>query len=164
MQDASRRDRKTARRAALLKILWQERYLTRDSLRSRVEAVLGRGCFGGSAWEDTFYRDMRVVKRALRAAGYRLAYSRSPQKPGYYLRGQPDLAPETAAQLRSSVSEVDSAQIRIFRRLSPAERFRLGCSISDTARKTVAYRLLRRNPELVPAEANRLALQYKEAG
>ena len=58
LEDAITRDRTTARRAALLKILHQERYLTREQLIVRVEGILGVGCFGDSAWIDTFYRDM----------------------------------------------------------------------------------------------------------
>src|SRR3990172_10446315 len=84
LQDAIQRDITTARRVALLEILWNERYLTRAQLIARVELRLGKNCFGVSAWEDTFYRDMRFVKKAFEAAGYRLLYSRNKQQPGYY--------------------------------------------------------------------------------
>jgi len=63
LQDALGRDPVTARRAHLLKILLHERYLSRQQLTVRVEGLLGKGCFGESAWEDTFYRDMRIVKK-----------------------------------------------------------------------------------------------------
>ena len=158
LQDAAQRDRATARRGCLLHILWRERYLTRQQLIVRVEGLLGRGCFGDSAWEDTFHRDMRLVCQAFKAAGYQLAYSRRPTRPGYYLVGQPTLHPDLARTLAGSIAEVDPAQIAIFRRMSPQERFRLGASISDTARKVVAYRLQQRNPNLSPEEANRMAL------
>lgn len=59
-QDAIRRDLCTARRAALLELLWNERFLTREQIIVRVEWKLGRGCFGQTAWQDNFYRDMRV--------------------------------------------------------------------------------------------------------
>jgi hypothetical protein len=49
LQDAIQRDLTTARRAALLKILWKERYLTRAQLMARVEQRLGKNCFGVSA-------------------------------------------------------------------------------------------------------------------
>ena len=156
LQDAARRDRTTARRTCLLRILWFERYLTRTGLVARVEGELGKGCFGKAAWEDTFYRDMRVVKLALRAAGYELAYSRSHHQPGYYLRGEPSLHPDLARVLDGSVAEVDAAQIAIYRRLEAADRFRQGCSITDTACQAVAYRLRQRRPELSLAEASRL--------
>ena len=159
LQDAAQRDRTTARRACLLKILWQERFLSREQLVARLEGELGKGCFGVAAWQDTFYRDMRLVKRALKAAGYEMAYSRDARKPGYYLRGQPSLAPELVKSLEGSIAEVDLAQISIYHRMSPAERFRQGCSISDAAREVVAYRIRQRNPQLSLAEANRLALQ-----
>jgi len=72
LHDAIQRDGTTARRVALLEILWNERYLTRSQLIVRVEIRLGKNCFGIAAWEDTFYRDMRFVKQAFEAAGYRL--------------------------------------------------------------------------------------------
>jgi hypothetical protein len=152
LQDAIVRDLATARRAALLKILIDERYLTRQQLITRVEAVLGRGCFGAFAWEDVFYRDIRVVKRALLAAGNRLCYSRSRKKPGYYLDGQPALSTELADIIRHSVAEADPAQLHIFRQMTPAQRFQLGCSVTDAARNAVAYRTQQR--VLFPEETN----------
>ena len=159
LHDAIQRDVTTARRAALLEILWNERYLTRAQLIARVELRLGKKCFGVSAWEDTFYRDMRFVKHAFEAAGYRLLYNRNKQQPGYYLEGQPALSSEIKQVLRGSAAEVDQRQIDIYRKLSFAERFRQGCSISDTARKVVAYRIRQEKPRLSLAEANRMALQ-----
>ncbi len=144
LQDAIVRDPATARRAALLKILIDERYLTRQQLITRVEGVLERGCFGVSAWEDVFYRDIRVVKRALLAAGNRLCYSRSRQQPGYYLDGQPSVSTELADIIRHSVEEADPAQFDIFQLMTPAQRFYLGCSVTDAARNAVAYRTLER--------------------
>src|SRR5919106_3727069 len=94
LKDAVQRDITTARRSTLLQILWNERYLTRAQLIARVEYRLGRMCFGPAAWEDTFYRDMRVVKKAFQAAGYILEYSRNRENIGYYLQGQPPLSPE----------------------------------------------------------------------
>ena len=157
--DAIRRDLTAARRSVLLEILWHERYLTRAQLIARVELRLGRKCFGTSAWKDTFYRDMRVVKQALGAVGYSLSYSRNSLQPGYYLRGQPALSAELSQALRSSAAEADQRQIDIYQRLPAAGRFRQGCSISDIARRVVAYRIGRENPDLSPAEANRLALE-----
>lgn len=162
IRDGTQRDLAMARRTTLLEILRHERYLTRPQLITRVEGVIGRGCFGVQAWQDTFYRDMRYVKRVLKAAGYQLSYSRRPQQPSYYLRGQPALSRELIEILEHSVAEVDPAQMRIFRQMLPAERFRLGCSISDTARKAVAYRIHLRNPELTQAEADILALQQRK--
>lgn len=159
LQDAIQRDITTARRAALLQILWNERSLTRAQLIARVEYRLGRDCFGISAWEDTFYRDMRLVKQAFQAAGYLLEYSRNRGQAGYYLRGQPALLLEFKQMLKASSAEVDQRQIDIYRQLSPAVRFRQGCSISDTARNVVAYRIRQENPELTIQEANQMALQ-----
>jgi hypothetical protein len=158
LQDAIRRDIVTARRAALLEILWHERYLTRDQLITRVEILLGKNCFGASAWEDNFYRDLRLVKQAFQAAGKQLRYSRSQQRPGYYLKGQPALSDDLQRILTSSMAEVDPGQIAIYQRLSISQRIRQGCSTSDTARTVVAYRILQENPGIDPAEANRLAI------
>ena len=159
LHDAIRRDITTARRFALLEILWNERYLTRSQLIARVEIRLGKNCFGVAAWEDTFYRDVRFVKQAFEAAGYQLMYSRNKKQPGYYLDGQPALSPEIKQTLRGSAAEVDQRQIDIYRKLSFAERFHQGCSISDTARKVVAYRIRQDDPKLSLMEANRMALQ-----
>jgi hypothetical protein len=158
-QDAVGRDLTTARRAALLELIWNERFLTRAQMIVRVEQKFGKDCFGKAAWQDNFYRDMRVVKQAFSAAGYQLAFSRSSQRGGYYLVGQPALSPELAQLIKSSAAEVDERQIEIYRRLSSADRFRQGCAISDTARHVVAYRILQENPGMSAEDANRLALQ-----
>jgi hypothetical protein len=159
LRDAVQRDITTARRFILLKILWNERYLTRAQLIARVEYQLGRNCFGISAWEDTFYRDMRVAKQAFQAVGNVLAYSRTKEHAGYYLPGQPALSPEFQQLVKASVAEVDRRQIDIYRQLSAAERFRQGSAISDTARNVVAYRIRQEDPEITPLAANRMALQ-----
>ena len=159
LHDAVQRDITTARRVGLLEVLWNERYLTRSQLIGRVELRLGKSCFGVSAWEDTFYRDMRFVKLAFQVAGHRLMYSRNKQQPGYFLQGQPALSSEFKQVLIGSAAEVDQRQIDIYSQLSFAQRFYQGCSISDTARKVVAYRIRQANPRLSLAEANRMALQ-----
>jgi len=140
LQDAIKRDTVTARRKHLLDILWGERYLTRAGLIARVEAVLRVGCFGESAWEDTFYRDMCVVKQAFRTAGYILAYSRSNDRPGYYLRGQDNIDPVLRRIIKSAAAEVDADQVAITRQLQPWERVQHGFSITDLANQVVAYR------------------------
>ncbi len=159
LHDAIQRDITTARRFLLLQILWNERYINRAQLIARVEYRLGRNCFGASAWEDMFYRDMRVVKQAFQAAGYILEYSRYREHTGYYLRGQPALLPQFRQLVKASVAEVDQRQIDIYRQLSAAARFRQGSAISDTARNVVAYRIQQEHPEVTPLEANRMALQ-----
>jgi hypothetical protein len=160
LEDAASRDLALRRRMALLSILLDERYLDRQQLMVRVEALLGKNCFG-TAWQDVFFRDMRLVKAALKAAGFQLAYSRSSQRPGYYLKGQPAISEGLANIIRKSAAEVDPQQIEIFRRLSPAERFRLGCSVTDTARNAVAYRLRQQDPGLSAVQAGFLAVQGK---
>ncbi len=140
MEDAVERDTVTARRKCLLEILWNERYLTRSGLIARVEASVGKSCFGKSAWEDTFYRDMRVVKQAFQSAGYELTYSRSHDKPGYYLREQASISPALKRAIAGAVTEVDNRQVTITRQLQPRERVQQGVSISNLANQVVAYR------------------------
>ena len=161
LEDASTRDRTTARRVALLEILHQERYLTREQLVVRVEGILGKGCFGDSAWKDTFFRDMQVVKRALRAAGHQPAYSRGMHRSGYYLCNQPPIGSDLSTILDGCIAEVNPSQIAIYKQLTFKQRFRQGCSISNLARKVVAHRIRQRNPQLSLAEAHRLAIQKK---
>lgn len=62
----------TIRRTVLLGILWDELYLMRDQLNYRVELRLEKYCFGRSAWNPTFYRDIGIVKKAFQLVG---AYS-----------------------------------------------------------------------------------------
>ena len=163
LQDAINRDRTTARRAALVEILLQERYLTREHLIVRVEGKLGKGCFGASAWKDIFFRDMQLVKQALQAEGYKLAYSRSSLKPGYYLRDHASISSNMDTILQGCVSEVDPSQIKILKKLTFKQRFQQGCSVSNLARTIVANRIRQRNPRLSSAEAQRLAIQGRNA-
>lgn len=159
LHDAMERDLTTRRRVALLHILWNERYLTRTQLMMRVEYQVGKSCFGAAAWQDTFFRDMRVVKQAFAAAGLDLLYSRARGFRGYYVDGQDALSPEFKRMIQSSVGEVDSRQIEIYRSLSPSARFTQGCAISDTARNVVAFRIQQQNPGLSPQDAQKLALE-----
>lgn len=163
LADAIQRDRVSARRACLAGILWRERFLTREQLIKRVEARLGKGCFGEHAWEDTFFRDMRAVKLALSAGGYQVRYSRNAHKKGYYLRDNPALSEGLAGVLDGSLMEIDLAQIAVLRGLSAAERFHQGCSISDTAHQVVAYRIRKRNPNLSIEEAIHLTSRKRKS-
>ncbi len=142
--DAAGRDLVTARRKHLLEILAHERYLTRAQLRYRVEGFLGKGCFGTSAWEDVFYRDMRVVKKAFKAAGSDMAYSRKNNRSGYYLRGQGAISPELATRIAGSVADVDSQQMAITRKLTPADRVQQGFALTDLAYRVERYRQQKR--------------------
>lgn len=102
---------------------------------------------------------MRVVKQAFQAVGWVLDYSRKKEKHGYYVREQEALSLEFKQMIKAGAAEVDQRQIDIYRRLSPAARFKQGCAISNTARNVVAYRIRQENPKLTPPEAQKLALQ-----
>ncbi len=73
------------------------------------------------------------------------------------MKVQAPLHPVLKRAIAGALAEVDPVQIAIYHRLTPADRFRQGCSISDTARRAVAHRLRERRPELDQAEAYRLA-------
>jgi len=140
IEDAAQRDLVTARRKLLVEFLSRERYLTRAGLMSRVEMVLRKGCFGDTAWDDVFYRDMRAVKKFFRAAGYDLAYSRNKARSGYYLRGEGEIGQTVARHIKGAVDEVDRKQVEVTRSLSPAERAQQGLSITNLAHQVTAYR------------------------
>jgi hypothetical protein len=159
LHDAASRDLVTARRFHLFRILYHERYLTRAQLITRVEAHLGRGCFGASAWKDTFFRDMRLVKQALAAAGFTLRYSRDPQRPGYYLKDQPPISDELTRRSAGALAELDVHQLASLRRLTPRERVEMGCSMSQSALDVVTHRIRQRNPRLSRQEAQKMALE-----
>ena len=69
-QDAMERDLTTRRRAVLMGILWNERFLTRMQLMLRVEYRVGQGCFGVAAWQDTFSGICGWSKRHLPLRGW----------------------------------------------------------------------------------------------
>lgn len=144
LEEAAQRDLVTARRKLLVEFLSRERYLTRKGLISRVETLLGKGCFGDTSWEDVFYRDMRTVKNSFQAAGFELAYSRSKERSGYYLKGEGELGPVVARQIAGAVEEVDPEQMAVTRTLSPAERAQQGLSITNLAHRVTSFRKAQR--------------------
>jgi hypothetical protein len=144
LEDAAQRDLVTARRKLLVEFLSRERYLARTGLISRVETVLGKGCFGATSWEDVFYRDMRTVKNSFQAAGFELAYSRSKERSGYYLKGEGELGPVVVRQIEGAVAEVDPEQMAVTRTLSPAERAQQGLSITNLANRVTTFRKTQR--------------------
>jgi hypothetical protein len=106
----------------------------------RVETLMGKTCFGEKSWEDTFYRDMRVVKAALRHAGHELKYSRKSEQPGYFIAGEPALHPDMQKALVAALNEVDPRQIAIYKNLPPAQKFFQACSIINLAKKVSSAR------------------------
>ena len=135
LRDAEKRDPVTARRSQLARILLRERYLTRESLMTRVESMMGFASFGDKSWKDNFYRDMRVVKAALKQAGFDLKYSRTGEKPGYYFAGEAPLHPDVKKEIAGAIKEIDPEQIEIYKRISPTQKFYQACSIINLGRK-----------------------------
>jgi hypothetical protein len=135
LRDAEKRDPVTARRSLLARFLLRERYLTRESLMLRIESLMGFACFGEKRWKDNFYRDMRVVKSALKQAGFDLKYSRTGEKPGYYLAGEASLHPNVKKEIVGALNEIDPEQVEIYKRIPPAQKFFQACSIINLGRK-----------------------------
>jgi len=151
LKELAERDLPTARRAALLRLVWQEPFLTREGLIARVEGLLERRCFGKNK-RATFLRDMRVIKKLLAKQGHRLRYSRKHGTKGYYVEGRTRLDERLQHLIAGAVAEIDPRQIAIYRRLSPAERFYQGISLIKGAEQIAAYRLRQQFPHLTEAE------------
>ncbi|MBS1252201.1 MAG: hypothetical protein MAG451_01239 [Anaerolineales bacterium] len=133
-------DLPAARQTALLRLVWQEAYLTRQGLIARVEALLGRGCFGPSP-RAALESDMTVVRQALADAGHELAYGRHGDREGYYVEGRPLLDERLQRLIAGAVAEVDPRQIAIYRRLEPATRVWQATHLSDWLRNANKRRL-----------------------
>ncbi len=142
LRETAEGDLPAARQAALLRLVWQESYLTRQGLIARVEALLGWGCFGSTP-RRTFHRDMAAVRRALAEAGHRLRYSRQVNRRGYYVEGRPLLDEHLRHLIAGAVAEVDPRQIAIYRRLEPAQRVWQAAHLSDWLRRANQRRLQR---------------------
>ena len=154
LADACNRDVVTARRATLLRLIWQESYLSGAGLIARTESVLGRGGFGSAA-ASTFRRDIRALKVLLEQAGYSLRFSRQTRRTGYYIVGRPELATDLANTIRAGMRDIDRKQIVLAARLTPADRIRQAGQLSDGLRRMAVRRLLAERPSLSFNEAYR---------
>lgn len=154
----------TARRAALLELLWNEGYLLAAGLVTRTEAVVGRGCFGKAA-AATLKRDLRALKTVLAAQGWNLRFSRRAGHSGYYIAGRPELATEIAAAIRASLSDLDQHQLKLAQRLTPAQRVQQAGQLSDQLRWMAVRRLLAEHPDMSPRNAHHAVMQrYEQLG
>ena len=91
--------------------------------------------FGKKSWKDNFYRDMRVVKAALKQAGFDLKYSRTGDHLGYYIAGEGHLHPDVKKEIAGALSEIDQEQIEIYKRIPTAQKFYQACSIINLGKK-----------------------------
>ena len=117
----ARHDLVAARRTALLNLLWNESTFTSEGLISRVEDLLGRGCFTKNP-KATLRCDLKHVRQILAEQGYSLAYRRKPGNKGYYIPGRPLLAEHLRRQITACAAEVDPVQIAIYCRLEAWQR------------------------------------------
>lgn len=123
------------RRKRTLKFLYHERYLTRKGLSWRLQSVLGTS----SGWL-VFMIDIWFIWRAFLTAGYKLAYSFLVERRGFYLRGERKISSEMERAIQGAMAEVDPRQVAVTRRLTPAQRFQQGGSLTNLAHKVVRYR------------------------
>ena len=140
LQDAEKRDRVTARRVYLVRALLRENYLSRETLIRRVEFLMGFKSFEEKSWEDTFYRDMRVVKQALKEAGFEVKYSRRKNESGYYLAGGSRLSIEVKKEIAGAIAELDEEQMKIYKDMSAAQKFYQATSIIDFGKRVSIQR------------------------
>ena len=104
-----------ARRLALLDTLQAaKRPLAAADLMARVEARIGRGCWGGRP-RRTLADDMRRLK----TAGYRICYSRA-GRPGYWWNSAHGSVDPQA--LRQRIEPAEAGLVQELARLSPDER------------------------------------------
>jgi hypothetical protein len=96
---------------------------------------MGFASFGEKGREDDFYPDMRVVKAAIKQAGFGLKFSRNKDTPGYYFAGEASLHPNVKKEITVALGEIDQEQIEIYKRISPAQKFYQACSIINLAKK-----------------------------
>jgi len=96
---------------------------------------MGFKSFEEKSWEDTFYRDMRVVKQALREAGFEVKYSRKKNNDGYYLEGMSRLSKEVKKEIAGAIAELDEEQVKIYKDMSPAQKFYQATSIIDFGKR-----------------------------
>jgi hypothetical protein len=155
LREVAAQDLPMARRMALLRLVWQQAYWSRKGLVWWVEDLLGQDCFGASP-RSTFYRDMAVVRQALAENGHRLLYGRRKGQRGYYVEGRPRLDEHLRRLIAGAMAEVDPRQIAISRKLTPAQRFRQGCSMVELAERVGACRLRQRQPHLSEEQARRM--------
>jgi len=157
LRDMAKHDLPKARQAALLRLIWQESHLTQAGLMARVEDLLRRGCFGPNPGA-AFQADIAVVRQVLADAGHQLqlTWGDEPKQTTYYIKGRPLLDEQLQKLIAGAIAEVDQNQIAISRRLTPAQQFRQGISMTRLAEQVASYRLLQRQPHLSPKESRRI--------
>jgi len=96
---------------------------------------MGFASFGDNDRKDNFYRDMRVVKAALKQIDFDMKFNRSMDKSGYYFAGEDSLHSDVKKEIAGAPDEIDQEQIEIYKRISPAQKFYQACSIINLAKK-----------------------------
>jgi len=76
----------------------------------------------------------------LKQAGFDLKYSRAGIHPGYYIAGEAPLHPDVKKEIAGALGEIDQEQIKIYKRLPPAQKFYQACSIINLGKKVSMQR------------------------
>lgn len=141
-----------ARCLVMLRITWEESYLTDAQLQARVKYLLGLDCFGDDV-DVTAAGDIEAVHRVFLAAGHELIYSDEPGRTGYWVKGRPRLDPKMVQEIRGAIAEIDLEQVRRWRLMTTAERFQIAADLSDAMAETAIYRVMLQNPGMARLDA-----------
>ena len=161
IDETARLDMPLARRLAVLRITWEESYLTDAQLQCRVKDLLGLDCLGDDG-DVTVASDIAAVQQVFLAAGHELVYSDEPGRTGYWVKGRPRLDQKMVQEIRGAIAEIDPEQVRRWRRMTTAERFQIAADLSDAMAETAIYRVMLQNPEMARLDAVRLVRERTE--
>ncbi len=139
--------------------------LDRAALMGRVEAAVGKGCYGARP-EPTVWADIQALKQA----GLPIRYRRAAPDPGYYVTTAAQEATATAARLlrRIGWQPGDLVQARVYARMAPARKVEQMLQIRGSQVRLLEDRLRADHPTATTDEIRhlrqaRLALLTEEA-
>lgn len=154
-------DRDGLRRSLIARLIWQSSYMRPAGI---IEAV--RMCFGwqGDDLRSTLAKDIWILRKATKSRFRPLVYSTKPNQRGFWFRGRPPLDRAIVEGIIKGASQVDPRRIEILKRKTTAERFAIGCQMTEGFWAGEAFRLRAYNPHLSREESLRLArLRYHES-
>ena len=161
IDETARLDMPLARRLVVVRIIWEESYLTDAQLQSRFKDLLGLDCLGDDG-DVTIASDIAAVQQVFLAAGHELVYSDEPGRTGYWVKGRPRLDQKMAQEIRGAIAEIDLEQVRRWRRMTTTERFQIAADLSDAMAETAIYRIMLQNPGMARLDAIRLVRERTE--
>jgi hypothetical protein len=131
--------------------------LDRQTLMQRVEAALGRPCYGTRP-EHTLWADVRALKRA----GLPIRYTRAARRPGYYLLTQEQVAQQQAMRRLRQIGwqPADWTQITVYARMPPARKVAQMLRLRRTQIRLLEARLRHEHPAATPIVIARLVQEH----